>query len=329
VEYSQNGLDFHDVFQDGDVYIRIELVDGSYTPPIRIVGTDGTSVTILGTYTSEADLNAAHPTGNTGDAYTINGELWVWNPTDNAWINVGRIKGDDGLPVVLENDGTKIVWHYANDSVLHDLVLLSDLKGETGETGETGATGATGAAGTNGKQVELQDNGTYIQWRYVGDSTWINLVAKSSLKGDTGTGVPEIGSAVSVDYPVAYLTATMVNGIRNTAWVRKTEILTNYTNSVITLSSFTECLKITYIGTSDINLSISSDPSFRKSILHLSCTVMIYNANGSGRVVNVQGDVVFKDGINSFEINAGKIGEVSFSGIEYENGNLIIRGIFY
>ena len=36
------------------------------------------------------------------------------------------------------------------------------------------------------KQVELQANATHIQWRYVGDSNWIDLVALEDLKGDKG-----------------------------------------------------------------------------------------------------------------------------------------------
>ena len=46
--------------------------------------------------------------------------------------------------------------------------------------------GATGTAGTNGKQIEVQKGATYIQWRYVGDSTWIDLVSLASLVGATG-----------------------------------------------------------------------------------------------------------------------------------------------
>jgi hypothetical protein len=40
--------------------------------------------------------------------------------------------------------------------------------------------------GDDGKQVELRANGTAIQWRYVGDPTWIDLVLLASLKGDKG-----------------------------------------------------------------------------------------------------------------------------------------------
>lgn len=46
-----------------------------------------------------------------------------------------------------------------------------------------------------GKNVELQSNGTYIQYRYEGDTDWNNLVALSSLKGtdgDTGLSAYEL-----------------------------------------------------------------------------------------------------------------------------------------
>ncbi len=49
-----------------------------------------------------------------------------------------------------------------------------DLKGEQGE------------AGIDGKQVEFQQNGTYIQWRYIGDTVWENLILIENLKGNDG-----------------------------------------------------------------------------------------------------------------------------------------------
>lgn len=59
-------------------------------------GDDGTGVTILGSYETEAALRAAHPTGNTGDAYLVEGNLYVWCIEDNDWRNVGNIKGPQG-----------------------------------------------------------------------------------------------------------------------------------------------------------------------------------------------------------------------------------------
>jgi len=46
----------------------------------------------------------------------------------------------------------------------------------------------TEAVGEPGKQIELQKSATHIQWRYVGDTVWINLVALSDLGGGGGGG---------------------------------------------------------------------------------------------------------------------------------------------
>lgn len=75
-------------------------------------GATGTATTIKGSYNTYQELITAHPTGNQGDSYIINGSLYVWN--GNAWENVGNIKGDTGAT------------------------------GPKGDTGDTGATGATG-----------------------------------------------------------------------------------------------------------------------------------------------------------------------------------------
>ena len=46
--------------------------------------------------------------------------------------------------------------------------------------------GGGNGTGTDGREIELQNNGIYIQWRYVGDEEWINLVALLDLKGTDG-----------------------------------------------------------------------------------------------------------------------------------------------
>lgn len=73
-------------FSDGT---SIRIKNGS-------TGKDGTGVTILGSYDSESALKAAHPTGNPGDAYLIDGYLYVWSASANAWQNVGKIQGPQG-----------------------------------------------------------------------------------------------------------------------------------------------------------------------------------------------------------------------------------------
>ena len=67
-------------------------------------GVDGVGVTILGSYNTLADLQSAHPTGNAGDAYIIDTDLYVWSVDNSVWENVGRIqgpKGEDAKSIIL------------------------------------------------------------------------------------------------------------------------------------------------------------------------------------------------------------------------------------
>lgn len=55
-----------------------------------------------------------------------------------------------------------------------------------------------GGGGSNAREIELQNNGTAIQWRYVGDNAWTDLVQLSEItgaKGDPGKdgATPTIG----------------------------------------------------------------------------------------------------------------------------------------
>lgn len=59
-------------------------------------GTDGTSITILSSYDTLDELQAAHPTGSEGDAYIVAGNLYVWDVDNSTWKNVGQIQGPQG-----------------------------------------------------------------------------------------------------------------------------------------------------------------------------------------------------------------------------------------
>ncbi len=45
-----------------------------------------------------------------------------------------------------------------------------------------------GVPGSSGRSVELTKSATHIQWRLIGDTTWINLVALSDITGPGGGG---------------------------------------------------------------------------------------------------------------------------------------------
>ena len=59
-----------------------------------------------------------------------------------------------------------------------------------------------GEAGDDGREVEIQNSGTYIQWRYVGETNWNNIVALADLKGDTGANIELQKSATHIQWRV-------------------------------------------------------------------------------------------------------------------------------
>ena len=82
--------------------------DGTYTLTKKVTislsiqgkdgekGADGTGVNILGSYNSLQELQQAHPTGSIGDAYLIQGNMYVWSDETKTWENVGNIQGPAG-----------------------------------------------------------------------------------------------------------------------------------------------------------------------------------------------------------------------------------------
>lgn len=131
-------------------------------------GEDGTSVTILGHYDTEAELIAEHPTGSLGDAYLVGGDLYVWN--GNAWENVGSIQGPQGEQGEKGDKGDK---------------------GDTGAQGEKGDKGDAGAKGSKGDKGDKGDRGEQ---------------GVQGVKGDTGTGVSALEAeyylSTSEDNPI-------------------------------------------------------------------------------------------------------------------------------
>ena len=124
--------------------------------------------------------------------------------------------GADGREVELKNDGDSILWRYEGegDDAWQTLVALSSITGADGTDGEDGRevelqvdydsefiqwryiTGSdTGwknllplsvLEGADGKEVQLQVEDGYIQWKYDADSDWQNLIAVSALQGMKG-----------------------------------------------------------------------------------------------------------------------------------------------
>jgi hypothetical protein len=127
------------------------------TGPAGPAGPQGAGLSYQGSVATVGSL----PTPSTaGYAYLVTGtgDLWIYSGT--AWNNGGPIQGPAG-PI-----------------------------GPAGATGPAGAAGADGADGADGAAVELRKTTTEIQWRLVGDPTWITLVSLTEIQGPVGDTGP-------------------------------------------------------------------------------------------------------------------------------------------
>ncbi|HNG27952.1 MAG TPA: FISUMP domain-containing protein, partial [Chitinophagales bacterium] len=105
-------------------------------------GKDGKGVNIKGSFPSASNLPA---TGTQGDAYLVNGQLYVW--TGSKWENVGNIQGPKG------DKGEK------GDVGATGPQGMQGVQGIKGDKGDKGDVGATGPQGIQGIQGLKGDNG--------------------------------------------------------------------------------------------------------------------------------------------------------------------------
>jgi len=108
-----------------------------------VQGEQGTVGKILGSFDNLSDLQTAHPTGNAGDMYLVDGELFAW--LNETWTKIGNIQGPQG------------VQGYQGP------------QGEQGERGERGADGAIGPQGPTGPAGTTSWNGIIDRPTFVED----------------------------------------------------------------------------------------------------------------------------------------------------------------
>lgn len=91
--------------------------------------------------------------------------------------------GQDGREIQLQVVGGTIQWKYEDESAWRDLLTI-DGSNVTIE-------GIDGEDGADGREIELRkdDESGFVQWHYVGDTEWTNLMPLSELKGEDARDV--------------------------------------------------------------------------------------------------------------------------------------------
>ncbi|WP_291568525.1 BppU family phage baseplate upper protein [Clostridium sp. UBA2485] len=126
-------------------------------------GEPGTGINIKGSYDSLEELQQTHPVGTIGDTYIVGEDLYLWDGTQ--WLNVGRIKGEQGE---------------------HGEQGIQGIQGERGLQGEQGMPGKDGLPGEDGKDGQ-DGKSAYQVWLDAGN-TGTEEDFLNSLKGKDGEG---------------------------------------------------------------------------------------------------------------------------------------------
>lgn len=165
------------------------------TGPQGPKGDDGTGMEIKDSYATLADLQAAHPTGQSGDAYFVgdstSGVVYIWSPSTSAWSNIGALKGPKGDTGATGPTGPQGPQGEQGPQGIQGEQGPQGIQGETGATGATGATGttpnisatATVGTGTGTPSVQITKSGTAEAPSFA--------FAFENLKGATGSQGPQ------------------------------------------------------------------------------------------------------------------------------------------
>ena len=154
-------------------------------------GNDGTSLNVLGTKESEADLPLS---AEKNDAYLINGEMWVFDGTN--WNNAGKIQGPQGPVGPQGPKGDPGPQGVKGDPGEKGEQGAQGLKGDTGPQGEQGSVGPKGEQGDTGARgttfTPAVDSKGNISWSNDGgleNPQTVNITGPQGdmgAKGDTG-----------------------------------------------------------------------------------------------------------------------------------------------
>lgn len=146
-------------------------------------GADGTSFQILGLYATLSDLETAHPTGSTGDAYAVgtstSNVIYNWDVDHQEWKNLGSLQGPEGP------QGPQGVQGVQGEQG------IQGVQGEQGPQGPKGDTGATGPQGPQGLQGIQGEQGPQGETGAQGEQGIQGPQGEQGVQGETGPEGPQ------------------------------------------------------------------------------------------------------------------------------------------
>ncbi len=110
-------------------------------------GIPGSSVSIKGSFATIDDLINAHPIGTPTDSYLVGDDLYIWSDNENKWINLGTIRGPQGIPGPM---GIQGIQGIPGPQGIEGQTGPQGPQGKEGPQGEIGPTGPTGPRGLEG-----------------------------------------------------------------------------------------------------------------------------------------------------------------------------------
>jgi hypothetical protein len=164
----------------------------------------GTYVRVITTqFGSAAAVGATNATSSGGTTtYTV-----PFNATSSGvWLNIFAGGFSESFATTIADTG----------GAAASVTVGTTTTGAAGSSAAVTNSGDSSAAVLNftlpaGASIELQASATHIQWRYVGGSTWTNLVALSAITGPTGPQGPATIAIGTVTTGAAGSSATVTN----------------------------------------------------------------------------------------------------------------------
>ena len=147
-------------------------------------GETGTGLMLQGSYDSLEALIADRPKGTPGEAYLIDGDLYVWSEFTEAWVYAGQVQGPQGIPgysptvsVTKTTSGHRITITTKESTHSFDV-----LDGQDGDDGDDGV----GISTVEQTTTSSADGGNNVLTVTKTDGSKSTFIVKNGSKGSDG-----------------------------------------------------------------------------------------------------------------------------------------------